>query len=122
MNVLFHIQNLRLHQTSKYLVAEIDRSCTDGAATRNTLHLFTQKSLNRKIGYKVYICIYYINILHKNYTYVIRKRNLTTSLLFQNFTTCFDPYGPSSGDIFEDFLLYWNTSIICTSVRLSIAS
>jgi hypothetical protein len=30
-----------------------------------------------------YIC--YINILHKNYTYVIRKRNLTTSLLFQKF-------------------------------------
>jgi hypothetical protein len=25
----------------------------------------------------------------KNYTYVIRKRNLTTSLLFQNLTTCF---------------------------------
>jgi hypothetical protein len=66
--------------------------------------------------------IYYINIQHKNYTYVIRKRNLTTFLLFQNPTTCFGPYGPSSGDIFEDFLLYCNTSIIFTSVRLSIAS
>jgi hypothetical protein len=29
---------------------------------------------------------------------------------------------PSSGDIFEDFLLYCDTSIIFTSVRLSIAS
>jgi hypothetical protein len=42
----------------------------------------------------------------KNHTHVIRKRNLTTSLLFQNSTTCFGPYGPSSGDMFEDFLLY----------------
>jgi hypothetical protein len=24
----------------------------------------------------------------------------------KNFTTRFGPYGPSSGDIFEDFLLY----------------
>jgi hypothetical protein len=57
------------------------------------------------------------------YTYVIRKRNLTTSLLFQKiFTTCFGPYGLSSGDIFEDFLLYCDTSIIFTSTRLSIAS
>jgi hypothetical protein len=58
----------------------------------------------------------------QNCTYVIRKRNLTTSLLFQNLTTCFGPYGPSSGDTFEDFLLYCNTSIIFTSVRLSIAA
>jgi hypothetical protein len=63
------------------------------------------------------------NIYEENHiTYVIRKRNLTTSLLFQNFTICFGPYGPSSGDIFEDFLLYYDTSIIFTSVRLSIAS
>jgi hypothetical protein len=27
---------------------------------------------------------------------------LITSVLFQNLTTCFGPYGPSSGDIFED--------------------
>jgi hypothetical protein len=61
-------------------------------------------------------------MLHKKNTYVIRKRNLTTSLLFQNSTTCFGPYGPSSGDILEDFLLYCDTSIIFTSVSLSIAS
>jgi hypothetical protein len=30
------------------------------------------------------------------------QTQLTTSLLFQNLTTCFGPYGPSSGDIFED--------------------
>jgi hypothetical protein len=64
-----------------------------------------------------------VNILHKNYTYVIRKRNLTTSLLFQKIVYyIFRPLGPSSSDIFEDFLLYCDTSIIFTSVRLSIAS
>jgi hypothetical protein len=31
------------------------------------------------------------------------QAQLTTSLLFQNLTTTFGPYGPSSGDIFEDF-------------------
>jgi hypothetical protein len=36
-----------------------------------------------------YIC--YINILHNNYTYVIRKRNLTTYLLFQKFRYMFRP-------------------------------
>jgi hypothetical protein len=36
-----------------------------------------------------YTC--YINILHKNYTYVIRKRNLTTSSLFQKFHYLFRP-------------------------------
>jgi hypothetical protein len=52
----------------------------------------------------------------KNHTYVIRKRNLTISLLFQKFfTTCFGPYGLSSGDIFEDFLLY---CILKTSLAL----
>jgi hypothetical protein len=44
------------------------------------------------------------------------------TLLSIVFTACFGPYGPSSGDIFEDFLLYCDTSIIFTSVRLSIAS
>jgi hypothetical protein len=72
------------------------------------------------------ILLRYLYILYKhttqNYTYVIRKRNLTTSLLFQNLTTCFGPYGPSWGDTFEDFLLYCDTPITFTSVRLSIAS
>jgi hypothetical protein len=37
---------------------------------------------------------------------MISKRNLITSLLFQKFVaTYFGSYGPSSGDIFEDFLL-----------------
>jgi hypothetical protein len=52
------------------------------------------------------ILLRYLHILYKhttqNYTYVIRKTQLITSLLFQNLTTCFGPYGPSSGNIFED--------------------
>jgi hypothetical protein len=43
------------------------------------------------------------------YKYITQKlyicdpqTQLTTSLLFQNLTTCFGPCGPSSGDIFED--------------------
>jgi hypothetical protein len=70
------------------------------------------------------VTICYINILHKNYirVYVIRKRNLTTSLFFQKFHYMFRLIWAISGDIFEDFLLYCDTSIIFTSVRLYIAS
>jgi hypothetical protein len=31
----------------------------------------------------------YKHTTQKNYTYVIRKRNLTAYLLFQNLTTCY---------------------------------
>jgi hypothetical protein len=45
-----------------------------------------------------------VYILYKhttqNYTYVFHKTQLATSLPFQKLTTCFGPYGPSSGDIF----------------------
>jgi hypothetical protein len=72
-------------------------------------HFMSLEKKNGKISdHPSWLCVpllwltsqYYINTLHKNYTYVIRKRNLTASLLFQNLTTCFGPYGPSSGDIF----------------------
>jgi hypothetical protein len=70
------------------------------------------------------ILLRYLHMLYKHTTqtiHVIRKRNLTAYLLFQkNFTTCFGPYWPSSSDIFEDFLLYCDTSTIFTNVRLSI--
>jgi hypothetical protein len=44
----------------------------------------------------------YINILHKKLYICGPQTQLTTSLLFQNLTTCFGSYGLSSGDIFED--------------------
>jgi hypothetical protein len=36
------------------------------------------------------LSILYIHTTQKNHTYVIRKHNLTTSLLFQNLTICID--------------------------------
>jgi hypothetical protein len=50
-----------------------------------------------------------LHYLHTLYKYTTQKpyicdpqTQLTTSLLFQNLTTCFGPYGPSSGENFED--------------------
>jgi hypothetical protein len=52
------------------------------------------------------ILLRYLHMLYKHTTqkpYICDPQTqLTISLLFQNFTTCFGPYGPSSGDIFED--------------------
>jgi hypothetical protein len=65
------------------------------------------------------------HMLYKHTTqklYICDPQMQLKQLLYSSkkFTTCFGPYGPSSGDIFEDFLLYCDTSIIFTSVRLSI--
>jgi hypothetical protein len=56
-------------------------------------------------------------MLYKHTTqklYICDPQTQLKQLLYssKNFTTCFGPYGPSSGDIFEDFLLYCDTSII----------
>jgi hypothetical protein len=52
------------------------------------------------------ILLRYLHILYKYTTQKLHicdpQTQLTTSLLFQNLTTCFGPFGPSSGDIFED--------------------
>jgi hypothetical protein len=45
------------------------------------------------------------DVLYKHTTqklYICDPQTQLTSLLFQNLTTCFGPYGPSSGDIFEE--------------------
>jgi hypothetical protein len=66
--------------------------------------------------------IYYISIQHKKPYICDPQRQLTTSLLFQNLTTCFGPYGPSSGDIFEDSHSTATHTSFFKSMRLSIAS
>jgi hypothetical protein len=69
------------------------------------------------------ILLRYLHILYKHTTqklYICDPQPNNFFTLPKNFTTCFGSYGPSSGDIFEDFLLYCDTSIVFTSVRLSI--
>jgi hypothetical protein len=49
------------------------------------------RNWTRPMSVKLSMWICYINILYRNYTYVIRKRNLTTYLLFQKFHYMFRP-------------------------------
>jgi hypothetical protein len=74
-----------------------------------------------------YILLRYLYMLYKHTTqklYICDPQTQLNNFFYssKNVTTCFGLYGPSSGDIFEDFLLYCDTSIVFKSVRLSIAS
>jgi hypothetical protein len=60
-------------------------------------------------GWTETFCWIHIEALCILYKYTTQKlyicdpqTQLTTSLLLQNFTTYFEPFGPSSGDIFKD--------------------
>jgi hypothetical protein len=68
-----------------------------------------------------YICYTRINILQKNYTYAIRKRNLTTSLLFQKIVLMLDDrrfyvevlWSGCSDSYDEKIIILERTNFIC---------
>jgi hypothetical protein len=121
------------HSTDDLAGQNILRTCVVSLEYKKSIYRMNQVSPSLwKMHFSDFIlvgCILlrYLYTLHKHTTqklYIcdpqMQLNNFFT--LLKNFTTCFGPCGPPSGDIFEHFLLYCDTSIIFTSVRLSTAS
>jgi hypothetical protein len=80
-------------------------SDTEFPCHQHSLKIKMSETLPKIILYTYSLFCLDCHLLYKHTTqelYICEPQTQLASLLFQNLTTCFGPYGPSSGDIFED--------------------